>query len=578
MNDRKLKSVILLLCFLCIGCNVAFGQKVKYKSVTLAEKLQLPGVQDYLQSSQTFTVEIPEQLVFYKKGEKGGEVSAAPMLYYAKLKAVLKKGEEPADYTFKIITPGICILDSLIAEEQHYRYVGKINYTFPGCLEVTDKEGKIIKQYILRDKNVMLHTSYHPAFGAPQSETGMPEQKQVSGFLTKVALLKAFGKHKEDVYARIEATELNGLIELAREIMAFGYGTYVWPYKCTYMELDKKVQGTYPELTQLTGEYSRTFTAYVADPANEMYRDKFAGYGDAFAALLTGQVPEGVVTCCAFNAICCYCMAEDLVRADSLYRKYKKSFGLFVSPRIDDFAYAYSARQAMRNPDEVVYYEKALSFSDRIRMEEEAAAKAEREKQLAALNETYRAELERLGKRNIKKAEGYVVDRDGNKYEGKLNVQFTEYGASGIMNTSIGKHVMVYPREGKVRGFGPAKVKYFVVDSVYFFPLKEYYPGVIKAVGILGGSMSRTFYERVCETEHYALYYDRTVTRNEAYLVGKKGSEEAVPLAWIRLLNKNAVAKLGISDALQARIKLKEFEKDDVVTLKSFIEALEKGQ
>lgn len=574
----KVRKVVLFICFLHAGL-WCFGQKVKYKSVTVGEKIALPGVLDYLQPLQSFAVKVPAQLVFYKKGEKGGEVSTAPMEYYAKVKAVLKKGSDPADYTFKIVTPGICIIDSLIGEKRTNGYFGEINYAFPGSLEVYDKEGKVIKQFFLRDKNISLHTTYHPAFLTAPSQTSMFEQqKPASGFASKTALLKAFGKDKNDIYACIEAKELNELIELAREIMAFGYGTYVWPYKFTYLELDKKSQELYPELTGQINEYSKELAAYITDPANETYREKFAGYGDFFVDQLGKEIPEGVVTCCAFNAICCYCIAEDLVRADTLFRKYKKSFGFFVSPRLDDFGLGYSARKAMRNPDEIVYYEKALSFTDRINMEQEAKAKAEREKELAARNAAYRAELERLGKRNINKAEGYVVDKEGNKYEGKLVAEFVQFGASQIVNTSIGRHVMVYPKEGKVRGFGPVKAQYFVADSVYFFPLKEFNPGVIKVAGILEGTMSRTFYEKICETVHYVLYYDRTDARNESYLIGKKGEEEAIPFVWIRSLNASVVTKLGICEALQSRVKLKEFAKDDVETIKTFMDALENCQ
>lgn len=577
MNYKRFERVFLFLCFLHIGllCN---GQKVKCKSVTIGEKIELTGVQNFLQPSQTFAVEIPSQLLFYKKGEKGGSVSTIPMSAFAKIKAVEKKGNEPADYTFRVVTPGICILDSIVSEKRTNGYFGEINYAFPGSLDVCNKEGKVIKQYMLRDRNRTLHTSYHSSFLTDQS-AGMFEQKPVvAGFATEALLLKNFGKVKNEVYARIEAAELTRLTELAQEVMAFGYGTYVWPYKFTYMELDKNGQAAYPELTQQIEEYSRTLGAYIADPGNEIYPEKFNGYGDFFVAQLEGQVPEEVVTCCALNAICCYCMAENLVQADSLFRKYKKSFGFFVSPRLDDFGYGYSARNAMRDAEEVVYYEKALSFSDRIRAEQMAKAIAERERELAARNEAYRAELERLGKRNITKVEGYVVDKEGNKYEGKLIAQFAELGTSGIVNTSIGKHVMVYPQEGKVRGFGPAKVQYFVADGVYFFPLKAEEPGVMKVAGVLGGSMGRSFYERVCETEHYTLYYDRCDTKHENYLIGRKGAEEAVPFTWIRQLNANAVTKLGICDALQARIQLKEFAKDDVDTLKLFMDTLEHCQ
>lgn len=577
MTKRNYIHIILLLYLLSIGL-LCVGQKVKCKSVTIGEKIELPGVLNYLQPSQIFAVEMPSELVFYKKGGKGGEVSVAPMTYYAKVKASLKKGNEPADYTFKITTPGICILDSLVGEKYTNGYFGGINYAFPGSLEVCNKEGKVIRQFVLRDKNVLLHTTYHPSFLADQSQASMFDQKTVTGFASEAALLKSFGKDKNEVYARIEATELNGLAELAQEIMAFGYGTYVWPYKFIYMELDKKVQELYPELSQQIKEYSQTLEAYIADPGNEIYPDKFTGYGDFFVNQLNGEMPEGLVTCCAFNAICCYCIAEDLEKADSLFRNYKKSFGFFVAPRLDDLGYGYSARKALRTQDEVIYYEKALSFSERIKLEEETKAKIEREKKLAAQNEAYRVKLERLEKRNINKVEGYVVDKEGNTYEGKLVAQFTEYGASGIVNTSIGKHVMVYPREGKVRGFGPGKLQYFVTDSIYFFPLKEYNPGVIKAAGVLGGSMSRIFYERVYETEHYTLYYDRTDTRREAYLISKKGSEEGVPFVWIRLLNANVISRLDICEALQARIKLKEFAKDDVDTMKLFMDALENCQ
>ncbi len=576
MNKEKIKHVILCICFLYSGLGMTIAQKVKYKSITLPEKLVLPGVQDYLQPTQTFAVKIPEQLEFYQKDKKGGNVMTSPMIYQAKIKAALTQGDELADYTFKIATPGICILDSLLPKKSSSGYLGEINYTFPGSLEVYNKDGKVIRQYILQDKNTMLHTTYHSAFLAPQPQPSMsiPDKPSIVGFSTEAILLQTFRKNKNDIYAHIETIELNKLIEIAQEIMAFGYGSYVWPYKCTYMELDKKAQPVYPELTLLIKEYAQTFTAYIADPGNETYRTKFAEYGNAFTALLNEQTPEGVTTCCAFNAICCYCMAEYLPQADSLFRKYKKFFGFFVYPRLDDFGYGYCARQTMRNTDEVVYYTKPLSFSGRIQMEQKLQQELER----ATRDEAYRAELERLDKRNIKKEEGYVIDENGNKYEGKLDAQFTEPKASGIVNTSLGKHVMVYPQEGKVRGFGPAKIQYFVADNIYFFPLKEYNPGIIKALGVLEGSMSRMFYERIYETEHYTLYYDRTATTKEDYLIAKKGSEEAVSFTWIQVLNKNALAKLEVCTALQERIKSKEFVKDNVDSIKSFLEALEKCQ
>ncbi len=86
------------------------------------------------------------------------------------------------------------------------------------------------------------------------------------------------------------------------------------------------------------------------------------------------------------------------------------------------------------------------------------------------------------------------------------------------------------------------------------------------------------FYERIYETEHYTLYYDRTATTKEDYLIAKKGSEEAVSFTWIQVLNKNALAKLEVCTALQERIKSKEFVKDNVDSIKSFLEALEKCQ
>ncbi|MDE6451661.1 MAG: hypothetical protein K2L23_05125, partial [Odoribacter sp.] len=453
-----MKHSILCLCLLHIGLQLAVAQKVKYKSVTLPEKIVLTGVQEYLQPNQTFAVQIPEQLEFYKKGEKGGEASTSPMTYHAKVKATLQRGDGPADYTFKIVTPGIYIIDSLIPKKSTVGYLGEINYTFPGYLEICNKNGEVIKQYVLRDKNAPLHTDYHSTFLAPPTQPGVtfPGTPSITGFSSEALLLKTFEKNKDNVYAHIEKTELEKLIELAGEIMTFGYGSYVWPYKCTYMEIDKKMQTTYPELTQLVNEYAQTFTAYITEPGNETYRSKFAEYGNAFTALLNEQAPEGLVTCCAFNAICCYCMAEHLPQADSLFRKYKKFFGFFVAPRLDDFGYGYRARQTMRNSDEVVYYTKPLSFTKQIEMEEKLQKELEREKELAARDEAYRAELERLDKRNLKKVQGYVIDENGNKYEGKLDAQFTEPKVSGIVNTSLGKHVMVYPQEGKARGFGPA--------------------------------------------------------------------------------------------------------------------------
>lgn len=567
MNDRKLKQLILFLCFLHIGL-LCVGQKVKNKSVTIGEKIELPGVLEVLQPSQTFVVEVPTQLSFYKKGENGLVASTVPMTKYAKLKAV--EGTGAADYTFKIVTPGISIVDLVVNKRSLNGYFGEITYTFPGSLEVYNKEGKLVRQYVLSNENTMLHTSYDPAF-LTASAGGVFEQKPVTGFASEKALQAAFEKEKNKVYARIEATELDRLIRIGQEIMSFGYGTYVWPYKFTFMELDKKGQETYPELTEQIQKYSQTLEAYIADPGNESYLEKFAGYGDFFAGQLNEQAPEGVVTSCAFNAICCYCMAEDLEKADALFREHRKSFGLFVAPRLDDFGYGYSARRAVRDQEEVVYYQQGLSFSGRIRAEEQAAE----EMKIAAGNEARRARMEVLSRRNINKVAGYVVEKDGNKYEGKLVSEFVQ-GSSGIVNTSLGKHVMVYPQEGKVRGFGPAKLQYFVADGVYFFPLKKNEPAMTKAMDVFDANFGgRSFFERVYETAHYALYFDRTNAREDVFLVGKKDAGEATPFTWIRALNSNILQDLGVCDALQERIKSGEFQKEDAATMKAFVDALE---
>lgn len=578
MSYIRFGQMILFLCCLHIGL-ACVGQKVKYKSITVGEKIELHGVIEYLQPSQTFAVEIPKKLVYFERDARGGDLYRAPMTTYAKIKAVQVKGDVPADFTFRITTPGISLIDTLMPAKRSNGYFGEIFYVFPGSLEVCDREGNVIRHYVLRDERTLLRTTYHPTFLANQSQQSLFEEKQpMNGFASKDLLLKTFEKEKEKSYAQIEATELDHLIASAREIMTFGYGTYVWPYKFTYMDLDKNGQTAYPELAGEIQKYASDLVAYTTDSDNAVYPEKFAGYADFFAAQLEKEMPAEVVTCCAFNAICCYSMAEDLPQADLLFRKYKKSFGLFVAPRLDDFGYGYSARQLMRDQDEVVYYQTPLSFTARIKAEEEAAAKAAKEEALIARNEAYRARLERLSKRNIRKVEGYVIDKDGNKYEGRLDAHFIAAGPSGMIDMSIGKHVMVYPKEGKIRGFGPAKVQYFVADSTYFFPLKEYNPSGVKAIAALGGvnAMGRTFYEKVYETGRYMLYFNRTV-EEDSYLIGIKGSVEAIPTPWIWSLNAGALAKLPIPADLQTRLQSGEFGKDDVAGMKAFMDALEKA-
>ncbi|MDR0438117.1 MAG: hypothetical protein LBH22_07455 [Bacteroidales bacterium] len=321
------KTISLSLALLL--CTILHAEIKKNSLITVTRSRDLAGAIQPLPAGQTFSFKLPQKLHFYTRNitPPGGTFNS---LYTSPNRMSAKEdNRNPADFQFTIVTNGIENLSEpkIVSQSASTRVV-EYTYTFPVKMELHNKDGELLKTFILSPEDKVYKTTVAPNFledvkmNTPSiaSNTGgsaKPQQQAApTAFRQNEDVLKWIKTNEAKILARMEYDELRKMSKLACEVIPAGYGFPRVAAFPTIYGLDKKDIAKFPELNEaiekLKSEVERMFTKEFLSQELE---EQLMKSGDFFASQYTSESPKAMIQLCAMNAGFAYLLAGDTEKA-----------------------------------------------------------------------------------------------------------------------------------------------------------------------------------------------------------------------------------------------------------------------
>ncbi|MDR2817007.1 MAG: hypothetical protein LBB62_09955 [Proteiniphilum sp.] len=563
---RNIKTGFLFAAMLlCLAQTAAYAQ-TKPSSEKASESKTLYGAISPLSETQTFALDFPEKLQYWDKdavsiGSGMKSVNTYPQQMKAK-KA--KKGETP-DFTFTFVTPGIGNIEK--GEPVDHPAGGKVvefSYTFPCALHVSDKDGKVVKIFELSsDENVMT-VAVHPQFLTVDASVA---NSPVTGFMSKDPA-KEVDEKIHDYLTRIEYNAYCVFIDQAKRVITNGYGYPKIMFAPVVLEVNKKEKAQYEELNGEIDKLKAAVNEVFQGPLNDDVRSRLMELGGYFASNYTESSSKDSKQLYAYNSSLAYLLGGD---AEEAYKHFRAaSLGQASTPHltfINTYPIATETNHLYSTKDELEVGILPVYTVDDLRNMEKQALELAKQQELQLQNEAWRQELEA---HNVKDAPGYVVTKNGEKIEGKINMKFIELTSTQILDMDIAKLVRVNPEGAKSRALKPKDVSYIVAGDKRFEPVTIAASAAIKVLGALSGNIgSDYFMEVVHKSGSCTAYYDPAIVSMESYYV--KSHEEDKVQSYRTILRAGKASETFFGEVcpdLLARVKAKEFEptKESLIT------------
>ncbi|MDR3236812.1 MAG: hypothetical protein LBT48_08855 [Prevotellaceae bacterium] len=465
-----MKKTVTLLAMLIIGL-AAYSQIKKPDATSVGNSKRLKGAVQPLSELQTYNFVIPKKLVYWTDATKPpGGFHANILLSVTDMKAKIDT-KNVSDYTFTLTTPGIQNLKfgypaNFIDKSKVVPYT----YTFPCKLQVSNKDGEILRTYILSSDTTYYTWVIHPNFLddiAMGEQTLTPYAK--AGFTqSDDQIMEYITKNKSVIAARIEYGALYDHEKLAEDIIAAAYGYPNTQSKPVVFTLNKKDKLQFSELNDAIDQLTTQITKAYTDSIDDDLQSQLLLSGNFFESAYTTNSTKEMIQLCAFNAAMAYLLAGDNNRATINYKNADKVLGMFSSA---SFAYGYifpkvSLMNQLRTEDHVLitpYLTTAMQ--KRKEYEEKLKGLLIYQKEENAKLLAQATEKAALRKRNIKKKPGYVILKNGDKIVCEtISIQYVEDPEMKIDALLWGKVAEIHSGN-KFLDYVPRDVQYIMIEE-----------------------------------------------------------------------------------------------------------------
>lgn len=563
-STKFLLPVILV----CLTVLSSYGQ-TKPSNAKASNSKTLTGAILPLVETQTFAVAYPKELQYWGKGEAKSNYGVSLSLYPQDMKAKMaKKGVLP-DYTFTLITSGIDNVErGMPVHHPQGGLVIEIKYTFPCILQVTDKEGKVVRNFELSSDDNVMTATVHPQFlDNAASGTYTPIIPIVTGFKAGDPVKEV--DDKIDIYlTRVEFNAYHQLVEQARRVITNAYGFPKTSYAPVVLEVNKKEKDQFEELNEQVEKLKAAVNEVFEGPLNDDVKSRLMELGEYFASNYTENTPKDSKRLYGYNAALAYLLGGD---ADEGYRHFKAaklgqiSSALIFFDNLFPIATEINRLYASKDNLDIVILP-VFTVDDLLKQEKEVLELA-KQQELQKQKDEWRQGVEA---HNVNDVPGYVVTKSGEKIEGVINMKFVELANSQIVDMDIAKLVRVSPEGAKSQALKPKNVSYIVAGDKRFEPVTVATSAVGKVLGAVGGNFGDDYFmEVVHKNGGCTAFYDPTIISTEVYYV--RTHDEAKVESYNTIIRGGKASEKFFGNHcpdLLKRIKNKEFKtgKENLIT------------
>ena len=362
----------ITLSFLLLFGTLLQAQITRNTVISIGNKHRnLTGFIQPLSDNQTFSLKIPEELHFYSKEKYSRAAARNPLLgsqpggFHNSLQrnprgmSAKLDNRNPADFQFTIITEGIENLDPKIVNINNNSKVVEYTYTFPVKMELRNKEGVLLKTFILSSENEIHKITVAPNFledvkvASAGSNTG---GQQATGAPTTFSstsnekILEWIEKNEEQILVRMEFDALRKISIFAGEVIASGYGFPSMSGNPMIVGLDKKDISKFPELNnaieKLKSEVQQVFSR---EPISRDLAEQLMKSGDFFASQYTSESTRPMLQLCATNAGIAYLLAGNTEKALPHLQAAHSALPLLRGSQVDAMFYQVAFMNQFRN-------------------------------------------------------------------------------------------------------------------------------------------------------------------------------------------------------------------------------------
>ena len=550
---------------------ISSAAQTKSKSESVGDSKRLVGVYHPLTKDETYKTISPEKLKYWDISKTYG----TSLPYLSVFSDAKKAKEDPADYTFTLITPGIQNEEysSPVVFQPNKGKVVEFTYSFPCSLQVTDKNGNVIKTFVLNNGDAELTCLVHPGFLLDAESFKNPLKLPTSGFnQTDEKIIEWIEKNKEAVYSRIEFNMLWSNRSVAQHILKDAYDNPKLMYKPYIMTIgNKKEKETFKELNDKIESFAIEVSNAFLKPIDNDLQNKLLEYAEYFASNYNPEASKDAKQIYTFNASMAYLLGGETEKAYQQYLVADQFLGTIsaaASVFEEMYPELYYINYLKKNENnDIVFITPAVKVRERIdhKKREEALAKQQEK------DADYQAEMQKLLANNIDKQEGRVILKNGGEVSGLISIKFVEVNSSNnIANLDLGKIVYVNSKP-----YHPKDVDHVIVGERRFAPVTIDESAVIQVIGFVSsGYGGACFMEIIHQNGNCIGYVDPSITIAKSFYVAKNKDEKVKSFSSILRGKKAAKNFLENCTSLLEKVISKEFENNNE-SLNSFIDQLQ---
>ncbi|PXV64488.1 hypothetical protein CLV62_110132 [Dysgonomonas alginatilytica] len=326
--------LIFTILFLSI-CFSVTAQDIKDKSTSVGNSKEFSGAIQSLTKEQTYRYDAPIKLNYWDKAQKLGGFHGSILHSVSNINAKKVKSGEPADFYFELETSGLQYLST--SRPYTFKNGGKVldfTYTFPCKILVKDKDGNLLKTYIINDGTVAMAQTFHPQLRDDVAfESTTVTNKVNYGFiLDDQDLIKIADDEKNSILARMEMNVYEDYLKLASRIITCSYGTPKCDFKPYIISMDKKNIDNFPELYKAITELEATVIEAFSTPYGDDLRKKCEELAKYFESQYNPESSsKNMIKICALDAAVAYLLAGDTEKAYTNYGYAADNLGVLSS-------------------------------------------------------------------------------------------------------------------------------------------------------------------------------------------------------------------------------------------------------
>ncbi|MCL2027992.1 MAG: hypothetical protein FWG79_05830 [Bacteroidales bacterium] len=303
------------------------AQITRNEFVTVGNSRDLAGAFP-LVAGQTYSYTLPDKLHFYSKFHPNGTRAQQPGGIHnsTRTSAAWMQAKQdqrnPADYQFTVVTDGLENLSAPEIVPHNGLKAVEYTFTFPVKMELRNKDGELLRTYVLSVENMEYKITVLPDFlddvkpGNPTATApGAPAQSTAPvGFRQKNEdILRWINFNEAKILARMEYNTLRNISNLACDVISAGYGYPRIDGRPTVMGLNRRDVASFPELHNAIEKLkSEMEIMFNKEHLNQELSQKLKESGDFFASQYTSASSREMIQLCASNAGIAYLLANDL--------------------------------------------------------------------------------------------------------------------------------------------------------------------------------------------------------------------------------------------------------------------------